>query len=58
MLALTIVAVLLAGLGIYGVLAYTVAQRPLEIAVRLALGAEPGRIARRVVWEGVAISSR
>ena len=55
LLALALVAVLLAGLGIYGVLAYTVAQRRGEIGVRLALGAEPRQIARRVVWDGLAI---
>jgi putative ABC transport system permease protein len=53
--ALAGLALLLAGLGIYGLLAYTVTQQRQEIAVRLALGAEPGRIARRVVRNGVAI---
>jgi predicted permease len=53
--ALAALALLLAGLGINGVLAYAVAQRRQEIAVRLALGAEPGRIARRVVWDGASI---
>ena len=55
LLALASVAVLLAGLGINGLLAYTVAQNRQDIGVRLALGARPGRIARRVVWDGVAI---
>jgi predicted permease len=53
--ALAVVALLLAGLGIYGLLAYTVGQRRLEIGVRLALGAEPGPIARRVLWDGLSI---
>jgi ABC-type antimicrobial peptide transport system permease subunit len=53
--ALAAVALLLAGLGIYGLLAYTVTQQRQEIGVRLALGAEPRRIARRIVWEGVAV---
>jgi predicted permease len=53
--ALAAIAVLLAGLGINGLLAYTVAQRRQEIAVRLALGAEPGGIARAVVRDGVAL---
>jgi ABC-type antimicrobial peptide transport system permease subunit len=55
LLALALIAVLLAGLGIHGVLAYTVTQQRLDIAVRLALGAEPGRIARGVVWNGLSI---
>jgi hypothetical protein len=55
LVALAAVALLLAGLGIYGLLAYTVAERRNEIGLRLALGAEPARIARGVVWDGVSI---
>ena len=55
LLALAAVAALLAGLGINGLLAYTVAQQRQDIGVRLALGAKPGRIAGRVVWDGLAI---
>jgi len=55
LLALAALAVLLAGLGIHGLLAYTVAQQRQEIGVRLALGAAPARIARTVVWDGVSI---
>jgi len=53
--ALAALALLLAGLGIYGMLAYTVAQQRAEIGVRLALGAEPGQIARTIVWSGVLV---
>jgi putative ABC transport system permease protein len=55
LVALAAVALLLAGLGIYGLLAYTVAQRRNEIGLRLALGAAPGRIARRIVWDAVVL---
>jgi ABC-type antimicrobial peptide transport system permease subunit len=53
--ALATVALLLAGIGIHGLLAFTVAQQRHNIAVQLALGAEPARIARAIVSRSVRI---
>jgi predicted permease len=49
-------ALLLAAVGIYGVAAQAVRQRRREIGIRMALGAAPSRIARRVVREGAAMA--
>src|SRR5690606_36851033 len=48
-----VLATLMAGLGLYGVLAYSVAQRSREIGLRFALGAPADRI-RRMVLQQVA----
>jgi predicted permease len=54
--AFAVVAVLLSGVGIYGLLAYTVSQRSQEIGVRLALGAAPSHVGRMIFADGMRLA--
>lgn len=55
--AFAALALLLASLGLYGLLAYTVTQRSREIGLRMALGASASRVVGMVVLRGVGLSA-
>jgi hypothetical protein len=54
--ALAAIALVLSGVGVYGLLAYTVSQRSREIGVRLALGGEPREVASMIVSQGMKLA--
>jgi putative ABC transport system permease protein len=53
---LGVVALLLASSGLFGVIAYSVAQRAREVGIRLALGAQQGQVVRQIVGEGLRLA--
>jgi len=57
LVVLAVVAGLLAGVGLYGVLSTVVRQRTAEIGVRMALGAGPGKIFNLIVGQGLRLTS-
>ncbi|HTF64710.1 MAG TPA: FtsX-like permease family protein, partial [Edaphobacter sp.] len=53
LLAFAVCALVLAALGIYGVVAYSALQRTRELGIRIALGAQPAQIYRLILEDGV-----
>jgi predicted permease len=55
--AVGVIAMLLAAIGLYGVIAYSVARRTREIGIRMALGARPGAVLGLIMKQGMTVAA-
>ncbi len=52
---LSVIALILSSLGIYGIMSYSVSQRGHEIGIRMAIGAQFGDVVSMVIWQGIKL---
>ena len=56
LIGFSVVALLMAAIGIYGLIQYSIATRTQEIGIRMAVGAQAGEIFRMIIGEGLKLS--